>query len=94
MQGGSKTQEGSLSFAEWTQEAGNAGLDGPHLNRHSINLSNSFHFGSAMACTRLTKRNLLQKRLSMLLALVPRQRRQSQHRQGMKRLPAPLHQLA
>lgn len=36
----------------------------------------------------------MQERLSMLLARVPRQRHQSRHRQGMKRLPAPLHQLA
>ena len=35
-QGGSKTQEDSLSFAEWTQEAGSTGLDGPHLNMHSV----------------------------------------------------------
>ena len=54
MQGGSRTQEDSLSFAEWTQEAGNAGLDGPHLNMHSIKLSGCFDSGWAMACPQMT----------------------------------------
>ena len=94
MQDGSRTQDDSLSFAEWTQEAGNAGLDGPHLNMHSIKLSGCFHMGSIMSCTKIDQMFIAQERLSMLLALVPRQGRQSQHRQGMKSLPAPLHQLA
>lgn len=91
-QGGSKTQEDSLSFAEWTQEAGNAGLDGliSTCNLSSCQVASTLDW----QWHKIDDTNMAQERLSMLLARVPRQRHQSRHRQGMKRLPAPLHQLA